>query len=36
MINPTEFEWITDPDEQAALAETLADGITQWFIESTR
>lgn len=35
MINPTEFEWIVDPDEQVALADALADGITQWLIEAT-
>ena len=34
MINPTEFEWITDPDAQIELAETLADGIAAW-VEST-
>ena len=36
MINPTEFEWIVDPDEQAALAESLAEGVTQWLEESTQ
>lgn len=30
MINPTEFEWITDPQAQAQLAETLAAGVTEW------
>ena len=30
MINPYEFEWITDPAAQQALAETLADGIAVW------
>jgi len=30
MINPDEFEWITDPEAQEALAATLADGITAW------
>ncbi|MGP1385762.1 MAG: N-acetylmuramoyl-L-alanine amidase [Thainema sp.] len=34
MINPTEFEWITDPDAQAELAATLADGIVAW-VETT-
>lgn len=34
MINPTEFEWITDPDAQAELAETLAEGIVAW-VDST-
>ena len=27
MTNPEEFEWITDEDEQRALARVLADGI---------
>jgi N-acetylmuramoyl-L-alanine amidase len=30
MINPFEFEWITDPDEQERLAEAIADGVVQW------
>jgi N-acetylmuramoyl-L-alanine amidase len=30
MINPIEFEWITDPQAQQKLALTLADGITKW------
>ncbi len=30
MINPEEFEWIVDPEQQARLAEGLADGIEQW------
>lgn len=30
MINPTEFEWIVDPQAQAQLAETLAEGVAQW------
>ncbi len=30
MINPTEFEWITDPQAQTQLAETLAEGVAQW------
>lgn len=30
MINPEEFEWITDPEAQQQLAETLADGIEAW------
>jgi len=30
MIHPTEFEWITDPQAQAQLAETLAEGVAQW------
>ena len=37
MINPEEFEWITDPVEQQKLAQTLAEGIKEWFakVEST-
>ncbi len=31
MINPDEFEWIINPTEQEKLAQTLADGITEWF-----
>lgn len=31
MINPTEFEWIVDEQEQKKLAKTLADGIVDWF-----
>jgi N-acetylmuramoyl-L-alanine amidase len=30
MINPDEFEWITDPSAQAELAAELADAIAQW------
>lgn len=30
MINPTEFEWIVNPQEQKKLATTLADGVTEW------
>jgi N-acetylmuramoyl-L-alanine amidase len=30
MINPYEFEWIVNPQEQAKLAEALADGIVAW------
>lgn len=30
MINPTEFEWITDPQAQQQLAETLAEGVAEW------
>ncbi|MGG6237546.1 N-acetylmuramoyl-L-alanine amidase [Nodosilinea sp. AN01ver1] len=30
MINPTEFEWIVDPQQQARLAETLAEGVEMW------
>ena len=31
MINPQEFEWITDSQEQQKLAQTLAEGIKEWF-----
>lgn len=31
MINPTEFEWIVDPQAQKRLAEAIAQGITEWF-----
>lgn len=31
MINPEEFEWITNPEEQKQLANVLADGIEAWF-----
>jgi N-acetylmuramoyl-L-alanine amidase len=30
MINPNEFEWIINPDEQQRLAIAIADGITAW------
>jgi N-acetylmuramoyl-L-alanine amidase len=30
MINPNEFEWITDRQEQERLADVLADGIQAW------
>lgn len=30
MINPYEFEWITNPQAQRQLAQTLAEGITVW------
>jgi N-acetylmuramoyl-L-alanine amidase len=30
MINPTEFEWIIDPQEQVRLAEALAEGVELW------
>lgn len=33
IINPTEFEWISDPEAQQQLAETLADGITVWMLD---
>ena len=31
MINPVEFEWIANPQEQRKLAEAIAQGITEWF-----
>lgn len=31
MINPWEFEWITNPEEQRKLARSIADGIVEWF-----
>jgi N-acetylmuramoyl-L-alanine amidase len=30
MINPQEFEWVTDGDAQKKLADALADGIEEW------
>jgi N-acetylmuramoyl-L-alanine amidase len=33
MGNPEEFEWITNPNEQARLADALAEGITQWVLQ---
>lgn len=30
MINPLEFEWITDPQAQKKLAQVLADGVVEW------
>lgn len=35
MINPTEFEWVTDPQEQERLADALAAGITEWLYANT-
>jgi N-acetylmuramoyl-L-alanine amidase len=31
MINPVEFEWVVNPQEQQKLAGAIAEGITQWF-----
>lgn len=31
MINPTEFEWIVNAQEQKKLASAIAQGITEWF-----
>jgi N-acetylmuramoyl-L-alanine amidase len=36
MINPTEFEWIVNSQEQKKLAAALADGITQWLTMAMR
>jgi len=33
MINPWEFEWITNAQEQQKLANAIADGITEWFAD---
>ncbi|MBE9046490.1 N-acetylmuramoyl-L-alanine amidase [Pleurocapsales cyanobacterium LEGE 10410] len=33
MINPEEFEWISDRQEQQKLAKTLAEGIKEWFTQ---
>jgi N-acetylmuramoyl-L-alanine amidase len=30
MINPEEFEWIINPQEQKKLADAIAQGITEW------
>ncbi|MCU0515745.1 MAG: N-acetylmuramoyl-L-alanine amidase [Oscillatoria sp. Prado101] len=34
MINPFEFEWIVNPQEQEKLAAALADGIVEWVANS--
>ncbi|MDB9445302.1 N-acetylmuramoyl-L-alanine amidase [Anabaena sp. CS-542/02] len=31
MINPQEFEWLTNPQEQKKLSKALAQGIVEWF-----
>jgi len=36
MINPVEFEWIIDPQQQKLLAKTLADGVTEWILNATK
>ena len=33
MINPEEFEWITDEAAQRSLANTLADGVEAWLAQ---
>ena len=35
MINPYEFEWITDEQEQQKLARAIANGVVAW-VNSTR
>ncbi len=35
MINPDEFEWITNPQDQQRLAGAIADGITGWLHQQT-
>jgi N-acetylmuramoyl-L-alanine amidase len=30
MINPEEFEWIINPQEQEKLADAIAEGVTEW------
>ncbi len=31
MINPEEFEWIVNRQEQQRLAKAIADGVSEWF-----
>ncbi|NER32414.1 MAG: hypothetical protein F6J89_33685, partial [Symploca sp. SIO1C4] len=31
MINPMEFEWIENQQQQEKLAVAIADGVNQWF-----
>jgi N-acetylmuramoyl-L-alanine amidase len=33
MINPEEFEWITDENAQRELARTLAEGVEEWLAQ---
>ncbi|WP_353672704.1 N-acetylmuramoyl-L-alanine amidase [Synechocystis sp. LKSZ1] len=33
MINPQEFEWITDPQAQGQLVQALADSLSAWFFQ---
>jgi N-acetylmuramoyl-L-alanine amidase len=35
MINPEEFEWITDPQAQEQLAIAIANGIVEWVQQQT-
>lgn len=32
MINPLEFEWITNPPQQQKLASAIADGVAEWLL----
>ncbi|TVP56946.1 MAG: N-acetylmuramoyl-L-alanine amidase [Nodularia sp. (in: Bacteria)] len=34
MINPQEFEWLTNPQEQKKLATALAQGVVEWIKSS--
>ena len=34
MINPEEFEWITNPESQQKLAGSIAEGVNQWLYQS--
>ncbi|OKH18160.1 N-acetylmuramoyl-L-alanine amidase [[Limnothrix rosea] IAM M-220] len=36
MINPTEFEWITDPAAQDQLAGAIADAVENWLMIKTK
>ncbi len=36
MINPTEFEWIINPQEQRKLSTALADGVASWLKANLR
>jgi N-acetylmuramoyl-L-alanine amidase len=33
MINPVEFEWITNPVEQNKLATEISEAISLWFAQ---
>lgn len=35
MINPEEFQWITDTTAQNKLAQAIADGITIWLLKNS-
>lgn len=36
MINPEEFEWISNPNAQEQLATTIAEGISEWMQTQTK